>query len=72
VFTVAAEAHIPTVTELPLPGSASCSWTVTGYGPQTDVNAAAAQNLLEIANQTDYTGPAHGSTSIPTRAFTTP
>ncbi|HEY4177707.1 MAG TPA: hypothetical protein VGM90_12765 [Kofleriaceae bacterium] len=72
VFTTANQAHIPELPGAPLPAAQSCSWSVSGYAPNSDVNASAAANQLETALIGDFSGPAHASTVSGTRTFTTP
>ena len=70
VFTTATTTKIPNVPELPLPPAQTFSWSVTGFGPATSIDAAAATSALELVSSTDFVGPRHFATSSPARTFT--
>jgi len=61
---------IPVVPELTLPANQSFSWRVVAYGPNANIDEAAASNELESVSSSDYQGPPHAQTSTASRAFT--
>jgi hypothetical protein len=71
VYTTASSITIPNVSEMPLPTGASYTWTVFGYGPHADINAAADPVNLIGVGKAEYDGTPHFFTSNPTRTFTT-
>lgn len=71
-YTTASSITIPNVSEMALPtGGASYTWTVSGYGPLVDINAAADPLNLIGVGKAEYDGAPHFFTSNPTRSFTT-
>jgi hypothetical protein len=69
IFTMARDATIPVVPELAFPADQDFSWRVNGYGPNASIDDAAAANELEIASSSDYQGPPHAFTTMPSRTF---
>jgi hypothetical protein len=71
VVTTNTAITLPVIGELPLPAGQSFSWNVVGYGPNENINEAAAANELETVSSSDYSGAAHAFTRSETRLFTT-
>lgn len=71
-YTTAPSITIPNVSEMALPtGGASYTWTVSGYGPHADINAAADPVDLRGVGKAEYDGTPHYYTTNPARSFTT-
>lgn len=70
IFTTASDVTIPVVPELTLPSNQSFSWRVVAYGPNANINEAAASSELESVTSADYQGSAHAQTFTGFRTFT--
>jgi len=71
VFTTSGSIKIPDVTEMPLPLATAYTWTVTGYGPYSSIDDAAAMDPLLNVAKFEGQGSWHSYTTNPTRSFTT-
>lgn len=71
IFTTAKQISLPVIPNHAIPAGQSYTWRVTGYGPNTTIDAAVSANELESVSSADYDGPAHASTFSTSRSFTT-
>ncbi|MGE3456543.1 MAG: hypothetical protein AB7O24_15645 [Kofleriaceae bacterium] len=70
IITTNSSVTIPIIPELPLPGTQSFTWRVTGYGPHATIDEAASEVGLRSAVPTTFEGAPHFSTISMDRAFT--